>query len=295
MIKKAKPKKLYLIADGPKDNQEKTLCLASREVVEKNVDWNCEVKKIYSDINLGCARRVQTGLDSVFRNETSAIILEDDTLPNQSFFNFCEEMLLKYENDDNVYHISGSNFSPCLLPRDSSYHITSIINIWGWATWSRAWMKYDIKMKSWKNQDKAKFLKEWCADKKIRKDTLQMFDLHCNNDDPWTWDYQWVYACWKNNGLSIMPATNLVQNIGFGPQATHTKFQIEQESFLKTNALTFPLTHPTTRRNTAFEIKYYKSQKLTSIVKFKSLLIKIYKIFFNILLVGITKVFNFFT
>jgi hypothetical protein len=272
-IRKVKPKKLYLIADGPKDKQEAIQCLTTRNVIEESIDWECEIQKIYSEENLGCARRIQTGLDSVFQNETRAIILEDDTLPNESFFDFCEEMLLKYENDDRVFHISGCNFFPSKRTCKSSYHLSSIVNIWGWATWSRAWKKYDLKMMSWKRKNKEEFLKEWCSDKRLRKDTLKMFDLHCNNQDPWTWDYQWVYTCWENNGLSIIPSKNLVQNIGFGPEGTHTKFETEQGSYPRqTSALAFPLTHPKTARNLSFEKEYFKSQKPGLIQRTKYLL-----------------------
>lgn len=250
-----------MIADGPKDKEEQKNCLVTRKEVEKKIDWDCQVEKIYSETNLGCARRVQTGLDTVFKRENSAIILEDDTLPHRSFFNFCEVLLRKYKHEENIYHISGCNFYPSTSKEMSSYCISSIVNIWGWATWSRAWSKYDLKMKSWEKQNKEEFLEEWCSHKKVRKDTLKMFDLHCNNQDPWTWDYQWVYACWENKGLSIIPKVNLVQNIGFGPEGTHTKFELEQGSYPReTNSLSFPLTHPENARNISFESEYFKNQ-----------------------------------
>ena len=261
-IRKVEPKKLYIIADGPKNKNEETKCRSTRHLIETSIDWNCEVEKIYSDTNLGCARRVQTGIDYVFQNETSAIILEDDTLPNHSFFGFCEQLLAKYKEDERVFHVSGCNFFPSKSTCESSYYLSSIVNIWGWATWARAWKKYDLRMESWAKQDKNKFLKEWCSDKTTKKDTLKMFDLHCNNPNPWTWDYQWVYTCWANKGLSVMPYKNLIQNIGLGPEGTNTYFATEQEKYPKdVSELEFPIVHPVFNRDRKFEESYHAKSK----------------------------------
>ena len=120
---------------------------------------------MYSDTNLGCAKRVQTGLDYVFENEEMAIILEDDTLPDPSFFNFCEELLERYKHDKRVAHISGCNLHSNAVNFKESYCFSSIVNIWGWATWKRAWIHYDINMPSWDNEDKESFLSHWCQDR----------------------------------------------------------------------------------------------------------------------------------
>lgn len=276
-IRKIKPKKLYLIADGPKDKQEAIQCLTTRNVIEESIDWVCEIQKIYSEENLGCARRIQTGLDSVFKNEKRAIILEDDTLPNSSFFKFCEFCLNRYDNDQSVYHISGCNFSPNSSEAISSYYLTSIVNIWGWATWARAWNKYDMQMKSWNSQDKLSFLKHWCTTNQQIKDTRAMFDLHCENADPWTWDYQWVYTCWLNHGLSILPSKNLVQNLGMGPQGTHTKFEKQQSPYpASLQELKFPLVHPIKKRDLEFENNYYKYTNINFSRKIKDFLKNIF-------------------
>ena len=211
-----KPNKLYLVADGPKTIDENNKCSEVRNFVENNIAWDCELIKVYSDTNLGCAKRVQTGLDYVFKNEKKAIILEDDTLPDPSFFNFCDELLERYKDDNRVAHISGCNLHSNAVNFKESYCFCSIVNIWGWATWKRAWKNYDINMLSWHNEKKNSFIEHWITCKEQRQGTHKMFDLHCKNDDPWTWDYQWTYACWKMNGLSIVPASNLVSNIGIG-------------------------------------------------------------------------------
>ena len=262
-IQAKKPHKIYLIADGPKNLKEEPLCSKVRDFVESNVNWQCEIIKIYSNVNLGCARRIQTGLDKVFENEEMAIILEDDTLPNQSFFDFCEELLERYKNDKSVVHISGCNPHLDAVNFKESYCFSSIVNIWGWATWKRAWENYNINMPSWQNQDKSSFLKYWIPSNEHIKGTRKMFDLHCNNEDPWTWDYQWVYACWNSNGLAIMPSCNMVSNLGIGPNASNTKSHFSVEMYPSTlDKIPFPLTHPLVERNKDFEIRYYRALQL---------------------------------
>ena len=172
-----------------------------------------------------------------------------------------------------MFHVSGCNFFPNVNADTSSYSFTSIINIWGWATWARAWNNYDLQMKSWNTQDKISFLKHWCTTKQQLKDTHAMFDLHCENKDPWTWDYQWVYTCWSNNGLSVIPSKNLVQNIGMGPLSTHTKYDTQQPPHPACmEELSFPLTNKCRIRDLNFERKYYKNTSLSIIRRIKAFL-----------------------
>ena len=271
IIQLIKPKKIYLIADGPKSDSESTLCKNVRSFVESNIDWDCQPIKIYSENNLGCAKRVQTGLDHVFKLEQMAIILEDDTLPNPSFFQFCEELLLRYAKNEQVAHISGCNLYQDLFKAKESYCFSSIINIWGWATWKRAWEKYHINMPSWNNTEKDKFLSKWCSTRHQKNGMRKVFDLHCDNPDPWTWDSQWVYACWKNNGLSIIPSQNLVSNIGIGPDATNTKVKRHLEIFPeRINQISFPLIHPIVELDQVFDKAYISKTKLPPIRTFKN-------------------------
>ena len=260
-IRKAKPPRLYLIADGPKDRDQFSICKEVRRIVEEGIDWKCELHKIYSDKNLGCAKRAQTGLDSVFELEDQAIILEDDTLPDHSFFQFCEELLIKFKSEETVFHISGMNLFPQIFTNENSYCFTSIINMWGWATWARAWKHYDLRMRDWEKETKRnEFLNKWCLTKSLKKGMGKMFDLHCNNDDPWTWDYQWFYACWRNNGLGVLSSKNIVSNIGIGPAATHTVTDIPIELLPeKLGSQIFPLRHPDgIKRDFSIEKKYKK-------------------------------------
>ena len=261
-IEKHKPQRLYLIADGPKNISEKCQCIEVRKFVEDNLSWNCNLIKIFSDLNLGCAKRIQSGLDKVFEDEEYAIILEDDTLPDPTFFSFCEQLLIRFKDNSNVFHISGCNFHPNAVDFSESYCFSSIVNIWGWATWKRAWNSYNLMMPSWQYVDKNNFLTKWCSTRSQKSEMKRLFDLHCNNNDPWTWDYQWVYNCWKNEGLSIMPAKNLVSNLGIGPNASNTKSEKNLELYpAEINSVLFPLKHPKVKRNNTFELTYQKSSQ----------------------------------
>ena len=259
-IKMAKPPRIYLIADGPKTPEQNSSCKEVRNIVESGIDWNCELHKVYSDINLGCARRAQTGLDLVFMKEEQAIILEDDTLPDHSFFQFCEDLLFRYKTSPSVFHICGMNMFPHLCKGENSYCFSSIANMWGWATWARAWKHYDLQMPDWNKENKKQFLSKWCVTRSFQKGMGNMFDLHCENDDPWTWDYQWFYACWRNNGLAAISSQNIVSNIGIGPDATHTVTDSPVELYPdKLQSQPFPLIHPNTiQRDFSFEKHYRK-------------------------------------
>ena len=280
-IKSVKPQKLYLVADGPKTSKEITPTVLVRTYLEENIDWKCNVTKIYSSTNLGLAKRVQTGLDEVFSMEESAIILEDDTLPSPSFFSFCDELLLKYEKDKRIAHISGCNLHPEAFKGDTSYCFTSIISIWGWATWARAWKNFDLQMPSWENENKNQFLKKWCKSRsrETQKQTRKMFDLHCKNEDPWAWSYQWIYNCWHQGSLSIMPSKNLVANIGFGREATNTKSSTPIDLYpAQLQSMNFPLFHPTFEQKHDFEKSYGQMERLPMSRKLKTRLSSLLRI-----------------
>jgi hypothetical protein len=281
VIRKVRPSKFYLVADGPKNISQKKICDEVVRIVEKGIDWECDLIKIESAFNLGLARRVQTGLDEVFSMEKHAIILEDDTLPDPSFFKFCEELLNKYKNNERVAHISGCNLYPEVFKGNSSYCFSSIINIWGWATWARAWKHFDLQMPSWEKEHKNQFLQNWCKSRyrETQKQTRKMFDLHCKNDDPWAWSYQWIYNCWHLNGLSVIPSKNLVANIGFGRDATNTKSPTPIDLFpAQLQSMNFPLLHPAFEQNLAFEKRYSQMERLPMSRKLKTRLSSLLRI-----------------
>ena len=211
------PQKLLVVADGPRSTEEAKKCEECRAVIEK-IDWKCEILTNFSEVNLGCKKRISSGLDWVFSEVEEAIILEDDCIPTPSFFNFCQTLLEYYRHDERIMLISGDNF----VENNSkfSYRFSKYNHIWGWASWRRAWKYYDVEMKSWPAYKEGNFISSVCEDPVEQRYWTDIFDrVFAGSID--TWDYQWTYACWSQNGLSILPNLNLVSNIGFGINATH--------------------------------------------------------------------------
>jgi hypothetical protein len=240
-IRQAKPPKLLVVADGPRtdrpDDVEK--CKDARAIIEK-VDWDCEVLTNYSDVNLGCKSRVSSGLNWVFDTVEETIILEDDTLPEQTFFQFCDIMLSKYREDERIMMISGTNFLGKWKSNIQSYHFSYYGGIWGWASWKRAWKYYDRDMKLWADQEIQKRVRDVLASHRqfMSREKIFWAAFKGNID---TWDYQWGFARLVQSGLSIVPSVNLISNIGFGENATHTKSPNAELANLNTTSLEFPL------------------------------------------------------
>ena len=232
-----------MAADGPRANREGEAERASqvREIATA-VDWPCELKTLFRDENLGCKIAVSSGIDWFFENEEQGIILEDDCLPDPTFFQFCEEMLSRYANDQRISMISGDNFLFNKIAISDSYYFSRYSHIWGWATWRRAWSNYDVKIKAWPDIKKSDFLTSMFPDYSERTYWNDSFDgVHDGRIN--TWDYQWVFSCMLQNQLSIMPSINLISNIGFGSDATHT-FGENEFSNMQTVSISFPLQHP---------------------------------------------------
>jgi hypothetical protein len=243
VVKQAKPPKLYLASDGARVNKsgEKEVVESVRNFLLNNIDWQCEVKTLFREHNLGCGKAVSSAINWFFENEEMGIILEDDCLPSISFFRFCDELLMRYKDDQRIMHISGDNFQDGISRGDGSYYFSQISHVWGWAAWRRAWKLYDFEMKSLNNFINYKVYKNIWKQNKVQKYWLKQFkNVSLGKID--TWDYQWNYCLIVNNGLSILPNENLVENIGFNSEATHTS-----NSKLKipsANEIKFPLTHP---------------------------------------------------
>jgi hypothetical protein len=243
-IRQAQPPQLFVVADGPRGDrpEDAEKCGAVRKIIE-TVDWDCEVLTNYSDVNLGCKKRVSSGLDWVFEQVEEAIILEDDCLPELSFFPFCEELLERYRDDQRIMHISGDNFQFGKVRTEYSYYYSIYNHCWGWATWRRAWQHYDIEMKFIHHPNSQKQLKSLLHNtfavnywrKKFKK-------AHMNKVDSWA--YRWTFSCWMNAGFSILPEVNLVKNIGFSQSGTHTTNCFDPYANLATSPISFPLKHP---------------------------------------------------
>jgi len=244
-VAKARPARLYVIADAPRANRpgEAEQCAAARNVVER-IDWNCDVAMNYSDVNLGPRRRLSTGINWVFEREQAAIILEHDCLPDQAFFPFCEQLLDKYHDDQRVMHIGGNNYLFGRVPIKDSYCFSSITHQWGFATWRRSWQLYDVDMKAWPMLRNSSLLpKALLGDKQCEEYFANILDqTYAGAID--TWDYQWLLTCWHNDGLAVIPRTNLVSNIGFGKDALNCGDVYDTLSNLRTEPMRFPLRHP---------------------------------------------------
>lgn len=243
-IRKAEPKQLFIAADAPREGVEgeKEKCRKTKEIVSK-IDWDCEVKRLYRDKNLGCKNAVSGAIDWFFENVEQGIILEDDCLPSQSFFMFCQKMLEKYNNDDRIMHVSGTNPHYGESFTDYSYYFSKFSFVWGWATWKKRWNEYDVDIKNFPEFEKEKIIESIFNEKFKQKYFLDKFKKVYNNKID-TWDYQWTYTIMSSNGLSIYPETNLIHNIGFNENATHTTSADEYKKNNYARNLDFPLKHP---------------------------------------------------
>lgn len=244
-IRQAKPPQLLVIADGPRPEKpgEAEKCAATRAIIDR-IDWDCEVIKNYSEINLGCQQRVASGLDWVFQTVETAIILEDDCLPHPTFFRFCAELLVKYRHEPRVMAISGDNFQfGQNRETNASYYFSRYPHCWGWATWRRAWQHYDAKMKQWPQVRQTDWLQNILLDIQAVKYWSNIFEKAYSVGLN-TWDYAWTFTCWMHQGLTILPHVNLVSNIGFGTEATHTKDVNSILANMPVNEINFPLVHP---------------------------------------------------
>ena len=251
-IRQARPPRLYLVADGPRPGHptDAETCAAARAAVA-HVSWPCEVHKLFRDENRGCGRGPAEAITWFFEQETEGIILEDDCLPTPSFFRFCQELLAHYRHDTRVMHIGGNNLSPGAdqpaPPEAESYYFSGQVNSWGWATWRRAWQHYDFHYTLLPELRRRGALHGSYPSALARQFWLRKFEAGRRAPQPsHVWDYQWHFTVTAHSGLTIVPAVNLVTNIGFGGDATHTFDPLDRLAHLATAELAFPLRHPPT-------------------------------------------------
>ncbi|NBO65273.1 MAG: hypothetical protein EBU88_10600 [Acidobacteria bacterium] len=222
VIRKVRPKYLFLKADGPRESiqGDRERCRQVRDIISR-VDWDCEVQTLFFDQNLGCRDAMSRGIDWFFSKVDEGIILEDDCLPDFSFFNFCQQLLERYRHDERVMMISGDSFLFGRKKFEASYHFSKYALIWGWATWSRAWSHYDVEMATFPQFRDERLISNIIDHPK--EQDLWMYHLQKVFDNEInTWDYQWTYALFNRRGLSVTPNVNLITNIGFNRDATHT-------------------------------------------------------------------------
>jgi len=280
-IRAMKPKHLFIAADGLRkgNEQDKINCPKVREIIKK-VDWPCNLKTLFQKENLGCKKGEVAAMDWFFNNVEYGIVLEDDALPSKSFFKFCEELLKKYKDDERVMHISGGNFQRGFKRNDYSYYFSKHVLIWGWASWKRAWKKYDINVKLYPQIKKQGLLKDLYPNFFERMNMKNSLDLiYYKNFD--TWDFQWSFSVLVHGGFSIIPNENLVQNIGMVSGATHmTSF--DKERSLSTKEMHFPLKHPPFMiQDKKLDNRYFRWMTIKKLRNFflrKTGLIKLFKI-----------------
>jgi len=223
IIEKLQPHKLYVISDGARNQQEKILVDQSRNIFAKT-NWNCEVEYNYSDVNFGLRKRISEGISWVFGFEEKLIILEDDCIPNLDFFRFCDELLIKYKHDTRIMTINGCNLNSNISKEFSeSYFFTKYANSWGWATWKRAWNLYDKDLIGLKRKDLTSFFLN-LFESGLRPAYYWKYKLNkVKKNEINSWAFRWMFTLWINNGLAIVPQTNLIQNIGNDKRGTNTK------------------------------------------------------------------------
>ena len=256
----ADPPAVYLIADGPRSDVdgETDLCMEVRGFVEA-LPWKCPIHKIYSEKNLGCGRRISSGVAEVLKHEESVIVLEDDTLPHQDFFPYCDELLSYYQNDESVFMISGLQFKEKISSDDSiftyedrdGYTFDFNCGVWGWATWRRAWRHYIFDLSNYTHEDQ--FWMTMCpvrngnsTEKSLElRATLHYSHVMVKGEID-TWDAQWSLCLARHRAYCISPNWNLVENIGFGADATHLAGSASSHwaGGYRSHAFKFPMKHP---------------------------------------------------
>ncbi len=242
-IAKVKPTKLLVVADGPRSDREgeQARCQQTRDIV-RQVDWDCQVITNFADSNMGCKARIASGIDWIFEQVDEAIILEDDCLPDQSFFRFCQEMLERYRDDPRVGMVSGGNLQAGQKRGEADYYFSKYTHIWGWATWRRAWQHYDRDMSAWPQFKREGWIEKLFETKGEQDYWRQSFDwVHSGQLD--TWDCSWTFAALRQRFLQVVPNMNLISNIGFGVGATHTHI-VSEHANLPLQSVQFPLIHP---------------------------------------------------
>jgi hypothetical protein len=240
LVRAARPPRVLVVADGPRDAADVPRCEAVRAIVD-GAGWECELETSYAATNLGLARRIAGGLDWALGRVEEAIVLEDDCLPHPAFFRFCDELLECYRNDPRVLAISGSAFVPGT--GEASYRFSRYQHVWGWATWRRAWRLHDPSLARWPELRDSGWLDGLLGDRDAVRYWTYLFEQTYRRRH--TWDYAWQLAAWLHGGLSAVPSRNLVTNVGFRDDATNTRPEHRGPTAdVPAVALDFPLRHP---------------------------------------------------
>lgn len=286
-IKKQKPNKFFIAADGARSDVPGDVekCSLIRKWVLENIDWECEVKTLFQEQNLGCGNGPATAISWFFDHVEEGIILEDDCVPDISFFEYCAILLEKYRHVNSISIISGSNFDKnCKYkPVGESYFFSVFPFTWGWATWKRNWNHFDRTIKKWGNTDKRLFLEFISDNTEFKSLWKKIFDDIFKDQPSDIWDYQFFFASFWQKQLSIIPSVNLVTNIGDGTEATHTQCYGSEMTNVPRSSISFPLIHPSSiTRNLDYdiflqEINYGRIENITLIKKIKRMIKNTFK------------------
>lgn len=244
-IRMAKPPRLYIAADGARVSRdgEHMKVQAVRDYVMSHIDWPCEVKTLFQEQNLGCKCAVSDAITWFFKNEEMGIILEDDCLPDPAFFNFCEELLERFRYDQRISMVSGINLQFGSRRNMDSYYFSKYSHIWGWASWRDRWVdNYDVALSKWPTIRDEKWLADIVGNEQEASTWSNIFERVYRGEID-TWDFQWVFANFLNSRMSILPNVNMISNLGFNENATHTTGESELAN-LPRHAIEFPLVHP---------------------------------------------------
>jgi hypothetical protein len=244
-IRAARPKRLFLIADGPRPGNAEDArgCEEARAVVER-VDWPCEVTHDFAPENLGLRGRIPSGIDGVFSEVERAILLEDDCVPHPTFFPYCEQLLDRYTDEERVVHLAGSQLLSEPPNGGASYHFSRYVHIWGWATWRQAWRHYDGALDEWhalgRRRREAR-LRRWFSSERERNYWRYVWDEHYEEEN---WSAQWSYVCISRDALAVTPNRNMITNVGFGADASNASEDPLRIGNRPLQGISFPLSHP---------------------------------------------------
>lgn len=246
-LRSVRPRYLFVAADGPRVSNHNDIenTKLAREIATR-IDWPCEVKTLFREENMGCRRAVSSAIDWFFDQVEEGIILEDDCVPSPSFFTYAEELLDRYRYDHRVMVIGAQHFHGMSTPSPYSYLFSGRIYCWGWGSWRRAWRHYDRDMCLWPALRESNWLLGvGIGSQQFQRYWNNIFDrAYAGEIDSWA--YRWAFSCWVQSGLTIVPAVNLVTNIGFGANATHTTRGNKATESLQLEIMKFPLVHPIT-------------------------------------------------
>ena len=262
VIKRIKPKYLFVVADGPRPDVTADIekCKRTRLIVEQ-VDWHCEIKTLFLDQNKGCGRGPAEAITWFFEYVDEGIILEDDCVPHIEFFSFCEETLSKYRSNTSIVSIAGSNFQKGIKRGDGSYYFSVHNRIWGWATWKRTWENYDYYLKNIEENEMLDIINSFFRSKNERSYWLNVFKYSKGNQtDNSAWDFQFMFLLWKLRGLTVTPNVNLVSNIGYGENATHTSWGKDNPNLNIPTQNIYPINHPKSLVRNRKADEYYFSK-----------------------------------